>query len=171
MISYPIHTLISRKNHCKSGNRNPKNLLSHYAKQMCNQYFVSGSIVSSLFSFASMSTSTIEMDDILEGEKQNSEQSSRQNLGQNLGQIGHNSGQDSGQNSVQQSVQLRVKKSSNQNVLQRISQAFDFSAKFQDSTDEVRALDLGNYLNDVSKSSEVSYCIIATQVVKFQVGG
>ena len=40
---------------------------------MCNQYFASAS---SLFSLVSMSTSTIEMDDILEEEKQNSGQNS-----------------------------------------------------------------------------------------------
>ena len=79
---------------------------------------------SSLFSLASMSTSTIEMDDI--------------------------------QNSVQQSAQLRDPNSSNQNVLQRFSQAIDFS----DSTKEFRILDLENYLNDPTKSSEVKFVVL-----------
>ena len=81
-------------------------------------------LTSSLFSLANMSTSTdstIEMDDILAGEVQNS---------------------------VQQSAQSEY-----QNVLQRFSQAIDFS----DPTKEIRILDLNNYLNDPTKSSEVKF--------------
>ena len=58
-----------------------------------------------------------------------------------------------GQNSVQQSAQLRDPNLSNQSFLQRFSQAFDFS----DSTMEFRILDLENYLNDPTKSSEVKF--------------
>ena len=82
-------------------------------------------LTSSLFSLANMSTtstdSTIEMDDILASEVQNS---------------------------VQQSAQSEY-----QNVLQRFSQAIDFS----DPTKEIRILDLNNYLNDPTKSSEVKF--------------
>ena len=65
--------------------------------------------------------STIEMDDILVGEVQNS---------------------------VQQSAQSEY-----QNVLQRFSQAIDFS----DPTKEIRLSDLEKYLNDPTKSSEVKF--------------
>ena len=81
-------------------------------------------LTSSLFSLANMSTSTdstIEMDDILAGEVQNS---------------------------VQQSAQSEY-----QNVLQRFSQAIDFS----DPTKEIRILDWMDYLNDPTKSSEVKF--------------
>ena len=65
--------------------------------------------------------STIEMNDILAGEVQNS---------------------------VQQSAQSEY-----QNVLQRFSQAIDFS----DPTKEIRILDWMDYLNDPTKSSEVKF--------------
>ena len=81
-------------------------------------------LTSSLFSLANMSTSTdstIEMNDILGGEVQNS---------------------------VQQSAQSEY-----QNVLQRFSQAIDFS----DPTKEIRILDWMDYLNDPTKSSEVKF--------------
>ena len=73
-----------------------------------------------------MSTSTIEMDEILAEEVQKS---------------------------VQQSAQVRDPNSEYQNVLQRFSQAIDFS----DPTKEIRILDLENYLNDPTKSSEVKF--------------
>ena len=51
-------------------------------------------------------------------------------------------------NSVQQSA-----RSEYQNVLQRFSQAIDFS----DPTKEIRILDWMDYLNDPTKSSEVKF--------------
>ena len=82
-------------------------------------------LTSSLVSLANMSTSTIEMDEI-------------------LAEV---------QSSVQQSAQVRDPNSEYQNVLQRFSQAIDFS----DPTKEIRLSDLEKYLNDPTKSSEVKF--------------
>ena len=57
------------------------------------------------------------------------------------------------QSSVQQSAQVRDPNSEYQNVLQRFSQAIDFS----DPTKEIRLSDLEKYLNDPTKSSEVKF--------------
>ena len=115
--------LISRENRSKSGNK----ITIALHKANSNQYFA---LAFSLFSLVSMSTSTIEMDNVHAVEEQSS---------------------------VQQSAQLRDPNSSKQNVFQRFSQAINFSGSSQNSTEEFSISDLGKYLNDASKSSEVSF--------------
>ena len=78
-----------------------------------------------------MSTSTIEMNDIVAVEE--------------------------GQSSVQQSDLLREPNLPKQTAFQRFSQAINFSGNSQNSTEEFSISDLEKYLNDASRASEVSF--------------